>query len=134
MMSNRKNGNAFESDLCEMLFQNGYWAHNLAQNKQGQPFDVIAAKNGKTYPIDCKDCSKDVFKIDRIEQNQYSAMMLWQLRGNGCGWFALRLSNGDVFFITLNTLLKLSGVRKTLPESLIRDFGIPLKEWVKQCD
>lgn len=134
MNSNRKNGNTFEAELCEILFQNGFWAHNLAQNKQGQPFDVIAAKNGKTYPIDCKDCSRDVFDLDRIEQNQYSAMSLWEMRGNGCGWFALKLSNGEIFFINLKTMEYLSKHRKTLPASIIQRFGTPLAEWVRRCD
>ena len=56
MNVNRKVGTGFERDLCLSLSGCGFWAHNLAQNSQGQPFDVIAARNGVSYPIDCKDC------------------------------------------------------------------------------
>ena len=44
MNVNRKVGNGFEKDLCRDLAKCGFWAHNLAQNSQGQPFDVIAAR------------------------------------------------------------------------------------------
>ena len=54
MASNRKTGTTFESELCEILSQNGFWAHNLAQNSAGQPADVIAVRNKTAYLIDCK--------------------------------------------------------------------------------
>ena len=41
-MTNKKLGNSFESTFCEILFQQGFWCHNLAQNQAGQPADVIA--------------------------------------------------------------------------------------------
>ena len=63
---NRRVGTGFEKQLCMSLSGYGFWAHNLAQNSQGQPFDIIAARNGKSYPIDCKDCAKDIFKMERI--------------------------------------------------------------------
>ena len=50
--TNRKTGTSFERELCEELARYGFWAHNLAQNSAGQPFDVIAARDGKVYPID----------------------------------------------------------------------------------
>ena len=65
---NRKTGTSFERQLCTSLAGYGFWAHQMAQNSQGQPFDVIAAKNGHTYPIDCKVCEKDVFRLERVEE------------------------------------------------------------------
>lgn len=62
---NRKTGTSFERQLCTNLAGHGFWAHQMAQNSQGQPFDVIAAKNGRTYPIDCKVCEKDIFRLER---------------------------------------------------------------------
>ena len=53
-MSNKKIGNDFEAELCEMLSLYGFWCHNLAVKSEGQPADVIAARNGKAYLIDCK--------------------------------------------------------------------------------
>lgn len=129
---NRKVGTSFEQQLCLQLSEYGFWVHNLAQNKQGQPFDVIAARNGKTYPIDCKVCEKDIFRLERIEENQYSAMTLWRLTGNGDGWFALRLSNNEVWFLSLSDLERAMLTRKSLYWSEIKQFGYTLGEWVNR--
>ena len=40
--SNKKNGNHFEEEFCELLALHGFWAHTMAQNQVGQPADVIA--------------------------------------------------------------------------------------------
>lgn len=129
---NRKIGNEFEHRLCVSLSLYGFWAHNMAQNKQGQPFDVIAARNGRSYPIDCKVCEKDVFKLSRIEENQASAMTLWEQTGNGDGWFALEMSDGEVYFFTYFFLASL--IQTSLSEAEIKQVGIPLRKWVEQCE
>ena len=131
---NRRVGTDFEKQLCMILSGYGFWAHNLAQNSQGQPFDIIAARNGKSYPIDCKDCAKDIFKMERIEENQSSAMFLWRETGNGEGWFALRMTNGAVYFLPFSKLESLSLSKTVLSASEIRRFGVPLREWVEQCE
>ena len=131
---NRRVGTGFEKQLCMSLSGYGFWAHNLAQNSQGQPFDIIAARNGKSYPIDCKDCAKDIFKMERIEENQSSAMFLWRETGNGEGWFALRMTNGAVYFLPFSKLESLSLLKTVLSTSEIRQFGVPLREWVEQCE
>ena len=131
---NRRVGTGFEKQLCMSLSGYGFWAHNLAQNSQGQPFDIIAARNGKSYPIDCKDCAKDIFKMERIEENQSSSMFLWRETGNGEGWFALRMMNGAVYFLPFSKLESLSLLKTVLSASEIRQFGVPLGEWVKQCE
>lgn len=131
--NNRKVGTSFERDLCLSLAGYGFWCHNLAQNSQGQPFDVMAARNGVCYPIDCKVCDKDLFRLERVEENQYCAMSLWRQTGNGNGWFALRLTNGEVWFLSLDTLDRAALTRKTLYLSEIKQFGLSLREWVAQC-
>lgn len=133
MNVNRKVGTGFERDLCLSLSGCGFWAHNLAQNSQGQPFDVIAARNGVSYPIDCKDCSKNIFKMERIKENQFSAMSLWEETGNGEGWFALRMMNGAVYFLSFTVIRNLFLMKTVLSASEIRQFGITLREWVSQC-
>ena len=94
---------------------------------------MIAARNGVSYPIDCKDCSKNIFRMERIEENQFSAMTLWKETGNGEGWFAIRLITGEVRFISFSTLLELSVLRTVLSANDIRRYGITLGEWVSQC-
>ena len=134
MNTNRKNGTSFEKQLCASLYAYGFWVHNLAQNAQGQPFDIIAARNGKSYPIDCKVCSKGFFKMERIEENQSSAMFLWKEMGNGEGWFALGMMNGAVYMLRFSDLRDLSYQKTVLSASEIREHGVPLGEWVEQCD
>lgn len=131
--TNRKVGTNFERDLCLSLYGYGFWAHNLAQNRQGQPFDVIAARNGHTYPIDCKVCEKDIFRLDRIEENQHSAMRLWKQTGNGEGWFALLLANGETWFLSLADMENFMLNRKSIYLSDIRQCGLTLETWVSKC-
>ena len=75
-MSNKSNGTAFEKEFAQLLSDNGFWAHCLQDNQNGQPFDIIAAKNGKVYAFDCKDCSGNNFKLSRMEENQRNAMFV----------------------------------------------------------
>lgn len=133
MNVNRKVGTGFERDLCLSLSGYGFWAHNLAQNSQGQPFDVIAARNGVSYPIDCKVCEKDIFRLDRIEENQYSAMRFWRQTGNGEGWFALLLTNGEIWFLSLADMESFMLNRKSIYLPDIRQYGLPLEAWVLKC-
>lgn len=130
---NRKVGTSFERKLCLILSEHGFWCHNLAQNSQGQPFDVIAARNGKTYPIDCKVCANNLFKLERVEQNQASAMYLWRDMGNGKGWFALQLNNGAIYMISFSNMEANMFTKSVLSEREIRILGVPLEEWIRRC-
>ncbi len=127
---NRKTGNAFEQRLCRVLSERGYWAHNLAQNSAGQPFDVIAAKDGRSFPIDCKVCANNLFKLSRIEENQASAMTLWRETGNGDGWFALELIDKTIIMISFATLETLSATRTVLGLNDILTYGLSMEAWV----
>jgi Holliday junction resolvase len=131
---NRKIGTSFERQLCLSLAGYGFWTHRMAQNSQGQPFDIIAARNGNSYPIDCKVCEKDLFKLERIEENQYSSMLLWRDTGNGDGWFALKMNNGAIFFISFSNMEAACVTKTVLSSQEIRLLGVPLGEWVRQCE
>lgn len=133
MNVNRKVGTGFEKDLCRMLSKHGFWAHNLTQNSQGQPFDVIAARNGVSYPIDCKVCDRDKFVMLRIEENQYSSMRLWEKTGNGVGWFALRLSDGCIYFISSAVFALIHRNIITLCRDEIEKYGVSFDRWVAEC-
>lgn len=128
-MSNKKMGTDFERKFCQNLADKGFWVHNMAQNQQGQPFDVIAAKNGKTYIIDCKVCSKDVFRLSRIEDNQYLSMTLWNETGNGVGWFALELSDKKVYLMALPDIIEIGASKRNLNREDIEKYGREFKGW-----
>lgn len=131
--NNRKTGTSFEHELCVALAEKGFWAHNLAQKSGGQPFDVFAARNGHSYPIDCKVCENDTFRLSRMEENQLSSMTLWRETGNGEGWFALKLSDGEVFMLSFTFLAKVSMTSPTLNREQIKWYGLTLERWVELC-
>ena len=100
---NKKLGNDFEKELSEILYDAGYWVHLLNQNKNGQPADIIAVKNIKSYLIDAKVCSYEVFPFRRIEDNQRLAMDMWQECGNTTPYFALKCRN-EIYMVDWNTI------------------------------
>ena len=129
MTSNRKLGNDFESEFCEILAKHGFWVHNFALKKSGQPADVIAVKNWFPSLIDCKVCENDEFLLSRIEENQRLSMELWEDCGNGQGWFALKTSIG-IRVTRLSDLLELGKTRKRLTLLDIFENSLTLEEWI----
>lgn len=130
-MSNKKNGNDFESELAEILSSYGFWVHQLSQNSAGQPADVIAARNGKAYLIDCKVCSTNKgFALDRVEANQALSMSLWDECGNGQGWFAMKLPTGDIIMLPHLIVKAWSHDHSYLTPAEIFEMGKPIEKWV----
>ena len=133
MNNNRAVGNSFEEELCNILFEYGFWSHNLKQNNSGQPADVIAAKNKKAYLIDCKVCSNDTFPLRRIEENQDLAMEMWHDCGNGIGWFALKTTDDNIYMISHYVMKAYRDVKYSLSRKEILEIGVPIGKWVKKC-
>ena len=113
---NRTVGGHFEEELCEMLAERGWWAHNMAQNQVGQPADVIAVKNNIAVLIDCKVCANNRFPLSRIECNQEGAM---------------KLANGDIYMVSFDDL----SLRQLYGEGSITEKEFPMyhsfDQWVK---
>ena len=132
-MTNRKIGNDFEHELCEILFQHGFWVHNLKQDNSGQPADIIAVRNKVAYLIDAKVCSLGGFTLSRMEENQELAMSLWKDCGNGYGWFALKVPTGEIYMLN-HICVKAYGQRQSvLSFSEIHELGKSFEVWVKKC-
>ena len=129
--SNKTIGNSFEAELCVLLAENGFWTHNLAQNQTGQPADVIAVKNDIAYLIDCKVCENDRFPFSRIEDNQESAMTLWEMRGNANCYFALKDSHDEIYMVHFDDL---QARQMIYGQVSITDFSElqTLKEWLEE--
>lgn len=132
-MSNKKIGNSFESEFCEMMFEHGWWIHNMAMNQAGQPADIIAVKNKNAFLIDCKVCSGKTFLLSRIEDNQHLSMKLWTESGNGQGWFAIKIE-GQVYMLPYFTLKTLSDEKSTLTFNDILQYGTLFEKWVISCE
>ena len=132
-MTNKKLGNNFEQELCEKLSEYGFWTHNLAMNKAGQPADILAVRNRIAHLIDAKVCSSRGFALSRIEENQELAMTLWDECGNGQGWFALKVPTGEIYMIPHICIQAYKSRQSSLSFSEINELGKPLGEWVKKC-
>ena len=131
-MTNKKLGNRFESELGEILSRFGFWVHLLTQNSAGQPADVIAARKGNAYLIDCKVCSTAKgFALSRIEENQDLSMTLWNSCGNGQGWFAFKLPTDEIYMIPHFVIIGWRRNYSHLSPDEIKEMGIPITKWVK---
>lgn len=129
-MSNKKLGNDFEAEFCEILSEHGYWCHNLAQNSAGQPADVIAAKDSVAYLIDCKVCSNDRFQFSRIEENQELAMEMWRECGNTCGIFAMKFSDG-IYMVPMYSIVICRNNSSSMTLEMVKQYGMSLEEWLE---
>ena len=132
-MNNKTLGNGFEAELCEKLSEYGYWCHNLAMNKAGQPADIIAVRNKIAYLIDAKVCSTKGFALSRVEENQELSMTLWEERGNGQGWFALKVPTDEIYMIPHICIQGYARVQSMLSFEEIHELGKPLGKWVAKC-
>lgn len=131
-MNNKKLGNDFEQELCEILSNYGFWTHNLAMNKAGQPADIIAVRNKVAYLIDAKVCSSRGFALSRVEDNQDLAMDLWNEKGNGQGWFALKWQ-GKIYMIPHFCIKACMTHQSMLSNADIFELGKPIEKWVARC-
>lgn len=129
-MSNKKLGNAFETELCNILSAHDFWVHNLTQNSAGQPADIIAVRHGKAYLIDCKVCSGKGFALSRMEENQSLSMSLWRECGNGEGWFALKLNDGRIFMVSHNRIEHGAPLQSSLSIADIEWEGQEIDDWL----
>lgn len=125
--SNKQLGTAFERELAKILSDNGFWVHLLRQTEAGQPADMIAVKNCCAFLIDCKVCSNDVFPLSRIEQNQRYAMLKWDKCNETNSLFALKMSDGSIYFLSLDLLS--SPKDSVADKEFIETNGIPLDEF-----
>lgn len=134
-MSNKSNGTAFEKEFAWLLSEHGFWVHCIKDNENGQPFDVIAAKNGETLVIDCKDCQNSSFHLSRMEENQINAMGLWQGCGNGEGMYAVRYRDGRIYLFPAGVLLEeKKGGLKFINEGQAKFYGALFDEWIERID
>lgn len=131
-LTNKKLGNDFEKEFCQLLFDQGWWVHNMAQNSAGQPADVIAVKDHKALLIDCKVCTRKGFALSRVEENQHLSMDLWSERGNGEAWFAIKTVDGEIIMIPHFAIKAVSHVKSAMNLEELREYGMKFEMWVKK--
>ena len=95
-MNVKQIGNDFERDFAKWLSkEKGMFVYNLPNKINGQPFDILAAKNNKFFAFECKNCSKDYFPLSRVEDNQIQAFNKLNSTGNYNYYFIFNFS-GDI--------------------------------------
>lgn len=130
--SNKSIGNQFEQDLARLLADAGFWVHVLQQNKAGQPADLIVAKGRYATLIDCKVISTEKgFPLSRVEENQKLAMASFYKRTGTPCWFAFRLPDGDIRFLSAETACCF---KTRILNDDIRLIGFPLNEWISYAE
>lgn len=98
---NRSVGGRFEQELARKLADAGFWVHVLQQNKAGQPADIIVACRDYHTLIDCKDVSSgNLFRLERVEENQKYAMERFTKLACHYCWFAVQFSDGEVYMLS----------------------------------
>lgn len=134
-MSNKSAGTRFERDLASILSDNWFWVHLFQDNKNGQPCDVIAAKHGKSYLIDCKECETKFFQLRRMEENQLNAMTLFEMLGNEPGLFAIRFPTGHIYMMHYRKMKEMWDADfKKIDETVCRARGLRIEEWLLACE
>lgn len=134
-MGNKAAGAAFERQFSEYLSDAGFWVHIFQDNKNGQPCDVIAAKDGIAYLFDCKNCKKQYFRLERMEENQLNAMELFHATGNTGGMFVIQFPEGEIYLADYRVLkeLRYQGV-KSLGRAEIKEYARNLEDWLEEAE
>ena len=105
-MNNKALGTKWEKDFCKWLASKGWWVHFITPAPDGgQPFDVIAVRNGKALAIDCKTSAKPIFNFSRLELNQKTAFNKWARCGNTMPLVAVKYQN-KLYYIKYDELKK----------------------------
>lgn len=103
-MNNKKLGTAFEKEFCNLLASRGWWVHFITPAPNGgQPFDVIAVKDGGAKVFDCKTSATHIFPYSRLEENQIMAFEKWVACGNEEPYIAVKY-NEKIYLIKYRRL------------------------------
>lgn len=134
-MSNKAAGTKFEREFAIALADGWFWVHLFQDNKIYQPCDVIACRNGNTYLFDCKDCKSGRFQLERLEENQFNAMQLFEMAGNRSGRIAIRFPGGEIYLVNYGIIdsLRRQGI-KSLDLEGCRLHGERFDAWISRRD
>lgn len=139
-MSNKSVGTQFENEFADILAENRFWVHIFQDNKNGQPCDVIASKNGNSFLFDCKDCQTKFFQLSRMEENQLNSMTLFEMYGNEPGMFAIQFPSTHIYLMNYRKMKEMQDAGfKRIDETICKARGVRLEEWLmswyrKECD
>lgn len=133
---NRSVGNRFEEEMCQILHDHGFWAHNMKQGPSGQPADIIAVKGKFHTLIDAKEIADNKgFPFSRVEENQKLAMRMFQKRCGELCYFAMRIPDGSIWLVSMERIETLRNRGNSrLTEEEIRRQTWSLEKWLEAAD
>lgn len=130
-MSNKSTGTKFEKEFAETLAKHWFWVHIFQDNRNGQPCDVIVARDGRTYLFDCKNCEENFFSLARIEENQYNAMELFKYTGNSNGMFAIRFPDTSIYLLDFEDAKRLEHRGcLSITKNVLKRYSTSLMDWL----
>ena len=131
-MSNKSMGTKAEHTLGDRLYEKGFWVHECLAGAYGQPADLIAATGKRTWLLEVKVVSGTRFPLSRIEQNQHTARMLWEVRVGMSYYYVFYLPDYDEFYFADWQLIKhVAGERVSVSSKDIKEHFIPFEKWCK---
>ena len=134
----RKENHLSQEELAEILAAHGFWVHVMQQNKAGQPADIIAVKGKFHTLIDCKVCEDGTFPFSRVEENQKTAMRMFQRQCGELCYFALKVRIGEEDEIRLVSLERINTLlvrgEKQLSKRTIENETWSLEKWMEASD
>ena len=92
-MNIKQIGNDFEKEFAVWLAKKGMFVYNLPNKTNGQPFDILAAKDNVFFAFECKHCNKDYFPLSRVEDNQIQALEKMKATGNKWHYFVFKFKD-----------------------------------------
>lgn len=81
-MKNHEIGKITEFNAAKFFSKKGYWVYQCPKTPDGQPADLIVAKDNKITLVEVKHCKNDRFNLSRIEPNQFTSYKFFKRKGN----------------------------------------------------
>lgn len=81
-MKSHEIGKVTEFKTAQFFSDKGYWVYQCPKTENGQPADLIIAKNNIITLVEVKHCKNNRFTLNRIEPNQLTTYDFYKTKGN----------------------------------------------------
>lgn len=93
-MKNQEIGKLTEFKAAQIFAKHGYWVYQCPKTPEGQPADLIVAKDNKITLVEVKHCDGDRFSLQRVEPNQFTAYKFFKSKGNKSHKILIQFKSG----------------------------------------
>ena len=81
-MKSHEIGKVTEFKMAQFFSDKGYWVYQCPKTENGQPADLIIAKDNIITLVEVKHCKNNRFTLNRIEPNQLTTYDFYKTKGN----------------------------------------------------